>query len=69
MTKTKTKSEYLETEVELTSEILELLSEFTPEEIRTGLISTGRPAASGSHTFQDLENAYRAAIDEKSVSD
>lgn len=69
MTKTKAKNGNPQTEVELTPDILALLSEFTPEEIETGVVTTGRPAIAGSHTSQDLKDAYQAAVIEQTIGD
>lgn len=67
--KTRTKSEYPQTEVELTPDILELLSGFSLEEIETGVVSNGHPPVSGSHTFQDLKDAYSSVLIEHTIGD
>jgi len=65
--KARAKHEYPQTEVELTPDVLELLSGFTPEEIETGVVSNDRPPIGGSHTFQDLKDAYSSALIEHTV--
>lgn len=65
--KTASDAELPETEVELTPDMLEFLAGFTPEEIETGVVSNGRPSTLGSHTFEDLKDAYRSALVEHTV--
>lgn len=61
MNKVRSKADYPQTEVEITSDIREALSAFTPEEIESGVVSGGRPVPRDSHTFQDLKELYEAA--------
>lgn len=62
------KQDYPQQEVEITDEMRELLANFTQEEIDTGVIhTTNPPAPSGSHTIQDLKNAYQIALIENTI--
>ncbi len=66
-TKSKRKLDRPETEVEITDEMRALLANFTPEEIATGTIQTGRPPSNGSHTIHDLKSAFQEALLEKTI--
>lgn len=67
MSKARSKQDHPQTEVEITPEMRELLADFTPEELKTGVIKGDRRLASGSHTIQDLVDAYRTALLEDTV--
>lgn len=56
-----------ETPVEITEEMKELLAGFSEEEIETGVVKTGRSPAGGSHTIQDLKDAFQSALLEETI--
>lgn len=59
---TKSKSDYPQTEVEITPEIRELLEGFTAEEIETGVIVADRPPVGPEGTmFEDLMESLKEA--------
>lgn len=64
---TKRKSDYPETEVEITPEMRELLKDFTEEEVETGVVAGGfTPAEPGSERmesglFEDLVESIKEA--------
>ncbi len=67
-TSDKRKQDNLKEEVEITEEMRALLAKFTQEEIDTGAVHTSDPpSARGTHTLQDLRNAYQAARVEDTI--